>query len=116
VPGLLQRGTIILADLDDYNGKISPHFAIILTSTAEIEAGADLFVVGISTSFTRPLPSHWFEMESHPNGDCTTKLRRPCVAKADWQNVIKASQIKVVRGRAKASTVKQILRYIQDNP
>lgn len=114
--GKLQRGTIILAKLNDHHGKISEHFGIITTSTADIQAGADLAVVGISTKYNLPLPPHWFALKTHPRGLCETKLRRPCVAKASWQDVVKQGDVIEIRGRAPAGIVRQILKYIESHP
>lgn len=114
MPNEIKRGTIILAMLDDHNGKVSKHFAIVTSKTVDIERGEDLAVVGISTSYRLPLPSHWHFLETHPTGNCQTGLRESCVAKSDWQDSVKQSDVIAVKGRAPAGIVKQILKFIEE--
>ena len=52
----LERGSIIKAPLDDFNGTIASHFAVILSSTEAIKRGDPLVVAGISTIYKTPLP------------------------------------------------------------
>lgn len=111
----LRRGSVIRARLDDHNGKVSEHFAVVLTSNEDIAAGADLLVAGISTQFSHPIPSHWHYLENHPLGDCQTGLRRPCVVKASWTDVVPQDKVLEVRGYAPTQIVKLIKRYIKDN-
>jgi hypothetical protein len=111
----LKVGSIVRAVLDDHHGKASEHFAIVIASSESIVRGDDLAVVGISTSFKYPLPPHWYPLETRPGGHPITGLHEACVAKADWFNVIKQSDILEIRGRAPSRIVKQIALYIRDN-
>jgi hypothetical protein len=115
VPKELKLGTIIRALLDDYHGKVSEHFAIVIASGDTIDRGDDLAVVGISTSFTLPLPKGCFFLDTQPGGHPVTGLHEACVAKANWRDVVKQSNILEIRGRAPMSVVKQIVQYIKDH-
>lgn len=113
MPDDLKQGSIILARLDDHHGKLSKHFAVVLTKTEDILKGDDLAVAGISTSFRMPLPSNWLALNSKPGvGDKITKLRAACVVKADWLNVIKQSDVIMVRGRVLAKTMSHLLHLL----
>ncbi|HQU45783.1 MAG TPA: hypothetical protein PK867_23415, partial [Pirellulales bacterium] len=58
--------------------------ALVLSSGEKILEGGEIVVAAISTAFSRPIPSHWFELPSHPSGDPRTGLDQPCVVKSDW--------------------------------
>lgn len=87
----LQQGAIILAPLNDHHGAVSLHFAVVMTSDADIAAGADLVVAGISTSFLPlPLPPGWFALDSVPViGHPITGLKEACVVKDDWRDIVR---------------------------
>jgi mRNA-degrading endonuclease toxin of MazEF toxin-antitoxin module len=112
----IKRGSIVLASLNDYHGKTSAHYAVVLTSSENIRHGSDLVVAGISTSFRHPLPPQWFALDTHPLGHPITGLKEACVVKADWIDIVRQDEVICVQGRALARTVKQILAYIQQNP
>ena len=111
----IRTGTIILAEIREPNGKpAGGHFAVVLSSQAEIDAGEDLRVAVCTTSFQLPLPSGWFFLPTKPQGHAVTGLREACVVKATWlQSVPQANVIKI-RGRAPASIVRQILNWLAD--
>lgn len=112
MPKVLQRGSIIRAVLNDHNGKSSEHFAVVLSDNTAIQNGGPLAVAGISTTIEDPLPSGWYWLNTHPEGDCVTGLREACVVKATWLDIVKIADVKEIRGRAPARIVKQLLTFV----
>ncbi len=113
MPEELKRGSIILAKLDDHSGKVSEHFAVVLTSSADIHRGATLVVAGISTSFRQPLPTNWFVIDHIPGGrHPMTGMSEACVVKADWLDSIDQADVIEVRGRTTARIVRQLLAWL----
>lgn len=111
----MQRGSIVWIELADPNGldpKKRP--ALVLSSNDKIAHGGALVVAAISTSFTRPVPSHWFELPSHPAGHPRTGLDQPCVVKADWLKSVERSEILGELGTAPAGIVRQVLAWLQN--
>jgi hypothetical protein len=76
--------------------------------------GGELVVAAISTVFTRPLPSHWFELPSSPDGHPVTGLDQPCVVKSDWLKKIKSTDVITELGTAPSRAVRQVLSYLRD--
>jgi hypothetical protein len=119
VPITLRRGTIIKAVLDDHHGKKSEHFAVVLTKTADIQAGSDLSVAGISTSVvdaSGATPSHWHFLDTKPGGDPNTGLYETCVVKPDWADVVRQSDVVALTGYAPTRIVKQLIKYVEEHP
>jgi hypothetical protein len=116
VPNAIKFGTIIYADLDDGNGKIEPHYAIVTDRQEAIDQGKDLAVIGISTSCLGPLQDGWFRMDSHPGGHPRTGLSEACVAKANWRDVVPQNKIIRVAGRINRGLAEQIAEYIKNHP
>jgi len=111
----IRPGTIILAQVNDPTGKPArEHFAVVLNSQAEIEAGEDLRVAVCTTSFETPLRSGWFAIPTKPGGHAITGLGEACVVKATWLQVVPQANVIKVRGRAPAAIVRQIRNWLAD--
>ncbi|MGH7192920.1 MAG: type II toxin-antitoxin system PemK/MazF family toxin, partial [Candidatus Saccharimonadales bacterium] len=112
----IRLGTIILAEVSDpaTQQAVGPHFAVVLTRNAEIDAGVDLVVAVCTTSYSYPLKSGWFEMPSKPGGHELTGLSEACVAKATWLEVVPQAKVLKTKGRAPVSITKQILNWLRD--
>lgn len=106
----LKIGSIILAPLNDHHGKISLHFAVVMTSDADIAAGSDLVVAAISTSFLPlPLPANWFPVDSVPViGHPITGLKEACVVKDVWRDIVRQIDVVEIRGRLQSRIFRQL--------
>lgn len=121
------RGSIVWIAADDPNGKpILDQYGkpksrptMVVTSTADIQAGVPIIAVAISSRFDiKNLPTCWFSIPSHPNGHPVTGLDQPSVVKADWPVPIIPAKITRAdeRERAPTQVVKQVLNWIAQNP
>jgi mRNA-degrading endonuclease toxin of MazEF toxin-antitoxin module len=114
-PPSVQRGSILwiqLTDPDGKNPKERP--ALLLSSNEKIMEGGELVVAAISTVFSRPIPSHWFELPSRPGGDPVTGLDQPCVVKSDWLKRVEATDVITELGMAPSRVVRQVLAYLRE--
>ena len=112
----LERGTIIRAPLDDFNGHIVPHHAVILSSTEWIKTGGPIVVAGVSTTYRHPLPAGQFLMDympGRPHPD--TGLSESCAVKGDWLNVVDQSDIIAVFKRCKPRIVRDLIAFVNAN-
>lgn len=87
-----QRRDIVIADIPDPQGRPCQHRhpAMILMAQDGYE---DVYVIGISTSFSPPVPAHWIALPFSEEGHPDTGLREPCVLKCDWVVPFRASQL-----------------------
>lgn len=93
---------------------VGEHFAVVLNSQAEIDAGKDLRVAVCTTSFEMPLRSGWFAMPTKPGGHAVTGLSEACVVKSTWLQRISQASVVKIRGRAPASIVRQIRNWLAE--
>lgn len=113
--GAIQLGTIVWADLHDpvTGESLGDHPAIVLNSSEEIAAGADLLVAGCSTTFRFPLQSGWFAMPTGEEGR-RLGLSEACVAKATWLDQIPQDEVRRIGPRAPARIYKSIKNWLAD--
>ncbi len=112
----LERGSIIKVPLDDFQGTVASHFAVILSSTEAIQKGDPLVVAGISTRDETPLPPGQFFMDYTPGRPHPeTGLSESSVVKGDWINVIKQSDITDRFKKCKARTFKLLIEFVNAN-
>src|ERR1700678_2705500 len=80
---LFQPGDIVVADIPDPNGTPCGHRhpAMVLRSSP---SATEAWLVGISTGFGAPLPSHWLPLPYDINHHPMTGLVEPCVLKCNW--------------------------------
>jgi hypothetical protein len=78
-----QPGDIVVADIADPEGNPCGHRhpAMVLRSSP---SAAELWLVGISTSFGTPLPNLWLPLPHDKNRHPITGLIEPCVLKCNW--------------------------------
>jgi hypothetical protein len=112
----LKRRSIVMAPLDDFNGTVVPHFAVVLSPDDAIARGEPIVVAGISTTYKTPLPEGQFYMDYTPGSvHPMTGLSESCVVKGDWVNIIRRSDILSIVGQCKAATFRQLIQYINAN-
>jgi hypothetical protein len=113
----LERGSIIKVPLDDFNGTVAPHFAVILSSSEAINRGDPLVVAGISTIYKTPLPPGQFLIPDYTPGrpHPDTGLSESCAVKGDWINVIKQSDIIERFKKCRARIVKGLIEFVNAN-
>ena len=116
MPQEIRLGKIIYANLNDHHGNVNPHNAIVIDTQESIDRGDDLHVIGISTSCAGPLQPRWFAMETHPEGHPRTGLKQACLAKADWRDIVRQSEILRIKGRVRIGLARQIIEHINNHP
>lgn len=88
-------GSVVWAEVCEPSGTpAGEHPALVLSPQAGIDAGLDLRVVVISTSFSYPLPSGWYDMPARPGGHEITGLEEACVVKATWPQRMPQSAVR----------------------
>lgn len=112
----LKHGTIIRVPLDDFNGNVSLHHAVILSPQEAIIAGEQLVVAGVSTSYKIPLPPGQHLMDYTPGRPHPkTGLSESCAVKGDWLNIIDQADIVEVFDRCNARIVKKRIEFVNAN-
>ena len=115
------HGSIVWAEVNDpITGQpAGEHPTIVLSTQANIDAGKDLRVVVISTSYKHPVSDGWYEMPhtpGKPGGHEKTGLDEACVAKATWPQRIPQSTIRIKgKHRAPAKIVRNCEQWLKDH-
>jgi hypothetical protein len=107
---ILTPGSIVWADVLDPDGENPKIRPLVIVQVASIEGVTSYGVVGISSTYTRPLTSDEIELpySSNPRSPSRTKLTLPCVAKLKWRLVLDLDQILKVGGRLPAHILEEI--------
>lgn len=107
------RGLIVWVEIQDpqkRNPKCRP--AIILTTAKDIQAGAPIMVVGISTELTQTPRDEQVDLPWHPQGRVRTGLKRKCAAICSWIEEIRLETIKESAGVVPPRQMLNILNKI----
>ena len=114
----LQFGSIIHHhDVPDPQGTpAGPHFAVVLNSKDEIDAGLqDLDLAVITSSFDKPLPAGWFIIPQYipakPGGHQLTGLSKLSVVKCTWFVSLPRSECRFKHKHVSKDTALQIQGY-----
>jgi hypothetical protein len=108
----------VFVNLLDPQGQpcATPHPAVLLQRTEVIANATTLWVAGISSAFTEPLPDGWFKVpyrakpqKPHP----VTELWKPCVLKCDWRQPISRADILEEFGQLPQQTLLAAMAWIK---
>ncbi len=81
----LQLGSVVWAELEDPNGYRKVRPGVVVTPTADINAGKPVRVVAITTRLPNPLPDDYVLLPWDRQGKARSGLRRRCAAVASWR-------------------------------
>ena len=105
----LQLGSVIWAELQDANGYSKVRPVVVVTPTADIDAGQPLHVVAITTRIPDPLPEDHVPLPWDRQGRARSGLRRPRVAVASWQAAIAVGDVQEVAGIRPPAVIRELL-------
>ena len=110
MPSAYEFGHIVKADIPDPDGQAcaTPHYCMVLRPPDD---DGDLYLVGISTRFDRPIPRLMIELPWEAAGHPDTGLYEPCVLKCAW--VVKFNESRILRrvGRMPSDIAEQAVDY-----
>ena len=79
----VKEGEIVFAYILDPDGNpCQDEHPVMVFRTAP--AATEVWVVGITSKFTLPIPTHWLRLPWHPQGHSVTGLYRDSVLKCNW--------------------------------
>lgn len=113
MPGPLQLGRIVWAEIADANGirKLRP--AIIVTPSNRITPAAPLDVVAVTSRLPQPLPNDHVLLPWHAQGHPRTGLNRRCAAVCPWVARIRHDDIREVAGVVPGAVMLDILSKLR---
>ena len=114
-PMEVHQGNIVWANVVDQagrNSKLRP--AVVVSEDSDIENGAPVVLVAITSRFSLPLPDSKIELPHRPkpHRHPTTRLYRRSVAVCEWLLTVDKSAIDEVGGKVPSSVMDKILREI----
>ena len=110
-----ELGRLIWADFTDPQGKDSGrHPAVIVTKTADIEAGKPIYVAVISTKdkYCKAEDRMELKWSNQPGGHPITKLRRRCWVMYKWIVPIAENDIQGYAGKLYGTVLNTILTRV----
>ncbi|MGH8059887.1 MAG: type II toxin-antitoxin system PemK/MazF family toxin [Candidatus Entotheonellia bacterium] len=113
MPGPLQLGRIVWAEIPDANGirKLRP--AIIVTPTDRISSAAPLDVVAVTSRLREPLPYEHILRPWQARGHPRTGVNRRCAAPCTWVARIAHDDIRDVAGVVSGAVMLDILSRVR---
>ncbi len=108
----LQLGSVVWAELEDAKGYRKVRPAVIVSPTADLDVGAPVRVVAITTHLPDPLPEDHVLLPWDRQGKARSGLRRRCVAVASWQAEIAIDDMQQVVGILPPSVIGELLRKV----
>lgn len=112
MPGPLQLGRIVWAEIADANGirKLRP--AVIVTPSDRIIPAAPLDVIAVTSRVPEPLPTDHVLLPWHAQGHPRTGLNRKCAAVCTWVARIRHGDIREVAGVVPGTVMLEILSKV----
>jgi mRNA-degrading endonuclease toxin of MazEF toxin-antitoxin module len=112
MPGPLQLGRIVWAEIADANGipKLRP--VVIVTSSDRITPTAPLDVIAVTSRVPEPLPNDHVLLQWHAQGHPRTGLNRKCAAVCTWVARIRHDDIRDVAGVVPGTVMLEILSKV----
>ena len=86
--------------------------AVVLTSTADVEAGGPLRIIAVSTVVPEPLPPDYVLLPWDPTGRARTGLRRRCAAVCSWPASVGAGDIQGFIGIVPGKVLMEIMEKV----
>ncbi len=112
MPGPLQLGRIVWAEIADANGVRKLRPAIIVTPSDRITPAAPLDVVAVTSRLPEPLPNDHVLLPWHAQGHPRTRLNRRCAAVCTWVARINHDDIREVAGVVPGAVMLDILSKV----
>ena len=109
MPGHLQLGRIVWAEIADANGIRKRRPAIIVTPSDRMPPAAPLEVVAVTSRLPEPLPHDHVLLPWHARGHPRTGLNRRCAAVCTWVARINHDDIRAVAGVVPGAVMLDIL-------
>ena len=103
-------GHVVIADIADPDGNPCDHEHTAMVLRPPDDAG-NLYLLAISTKFTRPLSRFMIEVPFAEGGHPVTGLSRPCVLKCGWVVRFHAKNIRCRIGRIPAKYAELAVEY-----
>ena len=112
MPGSLQFGRIVWAEIVDANDipKLRP--AVIVTPSDRITPAAPLAVIAVTSRVPEPLPNDHVLLPWHAQGHPRTGLNRKCAAVCTWVARIRHADIRDVAGVVPGAVMLEILSKV----
>ena len=112
MPGPLQLGRIVWAEIADANGipKLRP--VVIVTPSDRITPTALLDVIAVTSRVPEPLPQDHVLLPWHAQGHPRTGLNRKCAAVCTWVARIRHTDIRDVAGVVPGAVMLEILSKV----
>jgi hypothetical protein len=112
MPGPLQLGRSVWAEIADANGipKLRP--VVIVTPSDRITPAAPLNVIAATSRVPEPLPNDHVLLPWHAQGHPRTGLNRKCAAVCTWVARIRHADIRDVAGVVPGTVMLEILSKV----
>lgn len=112
MPGPLQFGRIVWAEITDATGipKLRP--VVIVTPSDRITPAAPLDVIAVTSRVPEPLPHDHVLLPWHAQGHPRTGLNRKCAAVCTWVARIRHTDIRNVAGVVPGAVMLEILSKV----
>jgi mRNA-degrading endonuclease toxin of MazEF toxin-antitoxin module len=109
MPGSLQLGRIVWAEIADANGipKLRP--VVIVTPSDRITPAAPLDIIAVTSRVPEPLPQDHVLLPWHAQGHPRTGLNRKCAAVCTWVARIRHTDIRDIAGVVPGAVMLEIL-------
>jgi len=109
MPGPLQLGRIVWAEMTDANGLPKLRPAVIVTPSDRITPAVPLDVIAVTSRVPEPLPSDHVLLPWHAQGHPRTGLNRKCAAVCTWVARIRHTDIRDVAGVVPGAVMLEIV-------
>jgi mRNA-degrading endonuclease toxin of MazEF toxin-antitoxin module len=112
MPGSLQLGPIVWAEIADANGipKLRP--VVMVTPSDRITPAAPLDVIAVTSRIPEPLPQDHVLLPWHAQGHPLTGLNRKCAAVCMWVARIHPPDIREIAGVVPGAIMLEILSKV----
>src|SRR5437016_6181856 len=112
MPGSLQLGRIVWAEIADTNSipKLRP--AVIVTPSDRITPAAPLDIIAVTSRVPEPLPDDHVLLPWHAQGHPRTGLNRKCAVVCTWMARIRHTDIRDIAGVVPGAVMLEILSKV----
>jgi mRNA-degrading endonuclease toxin of MazEF toxin-antitoxin module len=112
MPGPLQFGRIVWAEIADANGIPKRRPVVIVTPSDRITPAAPLDVIAVTSRVPEPLPHDHVLLPWHAQGHPRTGLNRRCAAVCTWVARIRHADVREVAGVVPGAVMLEILSKV----
>jgi mRNA-degrading endonuclease toxin of MazEF toxin-antitoxin module len=112
MPGPLQFGRIVWAEIADANGIPKRRPVVIVTPSDRITPAAPLDVIAVTSRVPEPLPHNHVLLPWHTQGHPRTGLNRRCAAVCTWVARIRHADVREVAGVVPGAVMLEILSKV----